>query len=347
MESYETLSRNENRLEELAPDCISLDESHKAKNKSAGLTRRLNRFISTNPTVDIFACTGTSIRKSYVNPGHVAQWCLGRNNPYPNDARAIASYAREVDPPRESDATIEVGALAKWVGKIGRVTVGECRDALRRRVVETPGVVATSDEGPECGLILDAWESEPVPAVAKFVLDVEDFGQLPDGRDIVDHIRMHDVKMQAVMGYYIDWTVKPPEYWMHARRLWFRLVRHLMQHSQCDTVDHVVREMQAGRLKDRNAGEFMRMLRTDPADWQVPEHVNIREWWHNAKPTFTPQSKVNWISEEPLQQVAAWCADNPNGLVWSRNPCFGERLETERSIGSGEGARDGGARSAS
>jgi hypothetical protein len=333
IDSYETQSRRAEHLAQIKPDCLVLDESHKAANQKAGLTRRIRRVIVDNPTIKVYAMTGTSIRKSFANPAHVAQWCLAERNPYPCNGRTLGLWAKVVDPPRTDVEKADAGALAKWVGEYGKIPVGKLRHALRDRIVSAPGVVATSDEGPGMALNIAAWKHPADPVVEEFISRVERLGQLPDGQDIIDDMRMHAALMQATCGYYLSWTKQPPKYWVHARRLWHRLVRHCCQHYALDTVEHVIQKMNAGEVKDRNVGQFVKM--TDPdgwEQWEVDHDSTVLAWWQRCKPTFTPETKVNWISASTVAAAGEWAKENPRGIIWIRNPCFGAALESTYGV---------------
>jgi len=108
------------------------------------------------------------------------------------------------------------------------------RGAFRRRLVETPGVVATEESAIGTSLVIQA-QRPIVPAEVQVkIRDVRNRWEI-DGEELVDALSVARIARQLAAGFYYRWEwpggVKDEE-WLSARREWNREVREILKLSR-------------------------------------------------------------------------------------------------------------------
>jgi hypothetical protein len=150
--SYDMLGRV-GAVDELAnyePDAIICDEVHRLKNKRAAVTRRVARYMHDRPRTMFCGVSGTVMDKSLKDFAHILLWSLKLGAPIPTSNEEIEEWAEAldhgVDPlsRRNPGALIELCNQPELAEHEPHIAV---RHGFRRRLTETPGVVATIGEG--------------------------------------------------------------------------------------------------------------------------------------------------------------------------------------------------------
>jgi hypothetical protein len=109
MLSYEMLGRvqSASALQLYPPDCIIADEVHRLKNKRAGVTRRVVRYMGEHPETHFIAISGTIMKDSIRNFAHVLTWALKEGAPVPRTSGECDEWGDALDvkinPFRRSD----------------------------------------------------------------------------------------------------------------------------------------------------------------------------------------------------------------------------------------------------
>lgn len=312
------------KLDQWQPDLIVLDEAHKLKNAKAAVTRRVKRFIEAHPGVRVIAMSGTMTRKSIHDFAHIAKWALPRMCPVPTTHAELEAWADFLDEKEAFGPRCSVGALVQLGTTIEQRTMcGDdeeaarvaARQAVRRRINETPGVVATLD-GP-LGIPLRVDHMEPpreVPEVEETFKTVRALWELPNHRPIVDGLEMSRHTTSMGLGFWTHWDPPPPDEWLRARREWCSYAREVITHNRrgIDSEAQVKENVRKGLLKDYGALEA----------------------WEEWAPQYDPEQHAVavWISDEVTEAVQAWLDGGARGIVWVAHIPLGQRLSQQLGI---------------
>lgn len=313
--SYEMLGRAQaaTELDVYRPDLIICDEVHKLKNRRAAVTRRVSRYMHEHPETKFVALSGTIMRKSLLDFGHILRWCLKENAPVPKTEYELEEWAAALDETaRGGDlARLEPGALFRFChgGETPRIlglTIEDARRGFQRRLVETPGVVATDGDGErvDCSIYVRAIQYKVKPITEAHFRRLRSAWERPDGKPLE---RGNDVWRHArelAIGFHYEWFPPPPDPWMAARRAWSMYVRKVLSRSRTlDSPLTVVNAIDAGKLDDEGG---------------------VLAKWRKLKPTFTPKTIIVWHDDSVLQLCAEWM--KKGGVVWTEHALFAERL---------------------
>ncbi|TXH10115.1 MAG: hypothetical protein E6R03_15820, partial [Hyphomicrobiaceae bacterium] len=99
--SYEELGRVQgaNILTTFKPQLLILDEAHKGKNRKAGVVRRLIRYMQEFPDTKVIVMSGTLLRNSIEDFGHLSGWALKERSPLPLDIGTLKEWADSLEDP--------------------------------------------------------------------------------------------------------------------------------------------------------------------------------------------------------------------------------------------------------
>jgi hypothetical protein len=303
--SYERLGRisGADILDQYQPDLLIADEAHRLKNLRAAVTRRVKRYLEEHrPKTAVMS--GTITKRSLKDYSHLTQWALWDNAPLPRGFTETELWADALDERKRQRRRANPGALIElcneeeksiWLGDPRRAA----RHAFRRRLVETPGVVA-SYETPIDASILVQGTQPPVPSTLDAAFSkLRSTWETPDGWPISDGLAMFRHARELALGFYYIWDPRPPEDWLNARRVWASFVRQVIKRS--NTLD--------SELQVRNAF-------ADTDECQA---------WLAIRDSFKPHTRPVWVTD----LIALWCAKwlvNNNGIVWTEHKCFGRRV---------------------
>lgn len=203
--SYEMLGRVQAAtfLEEMNPDLIIFDEVHRAKNKRAAVTRRLVRYMRARPDTMVVALSGTVMRKSLLDFGHILRWCLKKNAPIPETDVELEEWAQALDERVEEYERAELGALKVFSGGVDDLDA--VRRGFKERLISTPGVVAVT--GGEDDLVTSSLR---ISALKYDVKDITDrhIGVLradmlsPDGWQYTQAVDTWRVSKELALGFH-------------------------------------------------------------------------------------------------------------------------------------------------
>jgi hypothetical protein len=292
-----SLEKNKDLLDELSPDLIIFDECHYLKNKSAGRTKRVLRFLREHPDVWCAALSGTIASRSLKDWSHISQWTLRDGSPVPSKWQELSEWAEALDADVPEEQRFLPGALKKFCKKDESPRAG-----FRRRLVETPGVIATKENDLGCSLVIQA-RNPAVPLVVQAALEkLRTSWETPNGDPLTNAIDLWRHAREIALGFWYAWTEAPPQDWMKARRVWKRYVRETLKHNR-------------------------RGLDTELQVWNESSRGPHIEWsnWSVLKDSFKPISKPRWISDFAIQDCVKWFEEDA-GIVWVEHVAFGERL---------------------
>ena len=319
--SYESLSHINwaSYIEEYDPDLIECDEAHLLAHLSSGRSKRMFRFLKRKRAVGGFDAvrfiplSGSMRRRSYKECAHIYEAAMGHNSPLPTDYVQLEQWAGALDEGVRGDDRYGAGALLQFLPEGQQPTLDAIRSGVRRRVVETPGVIATSEKAIGIPIIVQARQVQVPEKVKAAMLRLKRFWELPDGTP-VDAGLTHWARMQQLdNGFVYRYKVPPPLEWTEARRAWNQFVKDRMEHPGKMSLDTPLMVWNAAE-----AGHF----------GPVPE----MDRWKAVKDTFVPETVPEWIDDFLIRDAEEW-AIKEGGIVWVSHISAVEGVDEEAEIG--------------
>lgn len=310
--SYDMLSRVDSAdyLETYKFDLLILDEAHRAKNRRAGVTRRLLRYMQAHPETKVAVMSGTLIKKSLKDAAHLIRWALKEGAPVPSMDGEVEEWANALDE--------GVGFLHRF--KPGPLlTLGTnnpdsddtitARRAFQSRLIETPGVVSTAGEQVDCSLNIVAVRYPESVVANQHFETLRNKWETPDGYQFSEAPLLWMYARQLALDFHSIWDPRPPQEWVDARREWASFVRETLTNSRrLDT-----------ELQVRMAVEAGEMQCTSLAAWTA------------IKDTFIPNPKDVWHDTLALEHCEKWMKKN-DGIVWCEHTFFARGLARRTGI---------------
>jgi hypothetical protein len=324
--SYESLGlvQNATKLDFIRPEMIGGDEIHLLKNRHAGRTRRVVRYMRERPETLFAAGSGTVHKGSIGDFAHILRWCLKDKAPIPETDDEVETWAHALDEKVNPLARRSPGAILKLgpVPPDATNDVTRARRVFQARLLQTPGVVASSNkDGVACSLRVSALDYKPAAITEQHVANMQ-LGWVtpegvsypawttPDGWTFSEALQYRQHVRELAMGFHSIWLPRPEPEWLAARRNWAVFVRETLVHSKTlDTELQVVNATDVGRLPESRQAMGEAVL----ADWR-----SIRD-------TFKIQPKPIWHDDSALQTCAKWM-EREKGIVWTEHTFFALRL---------------------
>lgn len=315
--SYEMLGRvNAAReLEFYRPDCIIADECHRLKNKRAGVTRRVARYMEKYPDTRFFAFSGTVMGKSIKDFAHIVEWTHKQGAPVPLADHTLIEWSEALDEKINPLARRPPGALLELASKpVDGSQLERARRSFHSRFVQTAGIVATSNEETYNGSIyLRAIEYDVKPVTETNFETLRTKWETPDGWAETEAVAIWRHARELALGFHYVWDPRPHDEWLVARRIWAKFVRDVLTKShKLDTEFQVLQAVRAGEV---GAGE-----------------QELRDW-ESAKPTFKIHAKPVWHDTTALELCERWANDHKdNGIIWTEHNFFARELSRRASL---------------
>ena len=309
------LVQSADELETYAPDLIICDEVHKLKNKRAAVTRRIARYMHDHPLTKFVGVSGTVMDKSLSDFAHISIWALKLRAPVPTTTEDIEQWAAALDEGVDPLARMRAGALLIFC------TPGElaehpehvaARHGFRRRLTETPGVVATVGEGEhvDCSIYVTGIRHPVKPVTEANFLRLRKDWKTPEGEQSITAdgeglMRAADVWRHAqemALGLYYRWNPAPPQEWLTARTNWNAFVRETISRGRTyDSMLHVANGCDAGHLDGTTL-----------------------DAWRLVRDTFVPNVEAVWFDDSAIEWCVEWL--KKPGLLWTEHRFFAQRL---------------------
>lgn len=307
IQSYEMLGRDSAAkfLERDAqPDFIIADEAHRLKNPKAGVTRRVKRYMEAFPQTRFAAISGTLLKDDIEDFAHLLTWCLKDLAPVPREQGEIQEWAECLGHKVNPLSRIEPGPLLDLARPEDHDPdpVVVARRAFRRRLRDTPGVVASGNEHVSCSLYVRAIRLSPNPVTEENFRILRSQWETPDGWMLTQAVDVWRHARELALGFHYVWDPRPPETWLEARRQWAKKVRTILSHSKTEDTEFQVAQ----------ACEYGWYDRTEYDHWRV------------TKPVFEVNSRPIWHDDTALTYCAKWA--NDPGIVWVDHAFFGREL---------------------
>ncbi len=331
--SYEQLSRDYGDEKQLGyhgqplgildladPDLIMDDEVHRFKNPRAACTRKMRLFMDTHPNVIKVALSGTITKDKIEDYTHVVGWTHKNAAPVPRVYSVLKDWAGALNVKVDDEDRVEVGALLEFATEEERRILDPttaARRGFRRRLIETPGVVAYAKEYDGASLLIEEapepdYSSRTEEIFSKFRLD----GVLPNDTTTSGGLENWRHEREMARGFCYFWDPPAPEPWKNARAEWHAAVRYVIGNSDRD--QRLDSEWQVANACNsvHRRGQMWEDARRAYAAW-----VAIRD-------TFKIEQVAVWHDDAPWECVADWM-DRNKGLVWVEHIEFGNRLAKE------------------
>jgi hypothetical protein len=319
--SYEKLSREGGTeiLEERQPDLLICDEVHRAKNRQAAVTRRISTWMEEHPETKVVALSGTITTRSLRDFAHILRWCLPEHLvPLPKSWRELEVWASAVDviKAHEGRWPTDPGVLLELCNVEEREQHRDgVRSAVRRRIQETPGVVASepSEVPASLNIILTLVEgyNEVTESHAQGLLE----GVKPNGDVILetDLAARWRISRTLTSGFWYAWDPPPPPEWLSRRSAWRKAAAEVLhKHTKgLESEALVAKASDQGKL----GVDMLKVYR----DW-----LDVRGLY---KPNVVPR----WVDDRMIQAVAKWAGEH-EGIIWVSEIALGERLEKELGL---------------
>lgn len=325
MISYEALGRKEHKddLEHFKPDLIIADECHRLKSSKAGVTRRVKKYMLAHPTTRFVALSGTMLRNALEEYIHILHWCLKDKAPVPFDLDARMEWGGCLDPKNSDEGIATAPGVLKELCNAEELEIFKTdpmkavRIAYRRRINETPGVVATEEGVMDMSLLIDSRVVKmEEKAIKSAIYDLKNHWVLPDGQDCFGSLDVWRHLNELACGFYYHWNPLPPQAWRDARKAWAKFIQKTMsENKDLDTPGQVTDMVRKGILISPEYGQWIHELEKPRAD---------------GKP-FVVNTEPVFLSDAVIDVCIQWMKEGP-GIVWTEHSAFARRLSQKSGV---------------
>jgi hypothetical protein len=307
--SYDKLSRPESTglLNSIKPDLFVLDEAHRLANPSSVRTRRWKRYLKEHPETKVVALSGSITKKSVGDYAHIAQYALKEGSPLPLDWKVLQDWKGALD---SNDLPAPPGKLLE----LCEPGDSDVRAGFRRRLLETPGVVASSAESKvrlPTSLILS---ERPLPLtenIKRELSRLRDTWCTPGGEELQSALDFNRAARQLAGGLYLKWTWPKREpldirkEWLEARKEWHKEVRQFLKTSSKEGLDSPMLVARAASRGDIETNGWHR--------------------WAAIKDKAEPATLPVWVDEYMVEDAVKWGLDNV-GIIWYEHEALGHKI---------------------
>lgn len=319
--SYSELSnaKKSDILDLVKPDLIIADEAHNLKDPKSARTKRFLRYFQSRPQTMFCCWSGTMTSRSLFDYAHLSNTALKEGSPTPKHYPTVKEWAAAVDP---TDFPIEPGVLGVFCERGESV-----RDGFRRRIIETGGVVASSNvDGCEASIILSERALREPPEIERARNEIASKWQRPDNEELTDALAVMRCKDELSNGFFYRWkwpkdTIEElKKEWLEARKEWYSEVREKLKHAKV--------HMDSPKLVTQAAIRHHRGYKGPKPTWEAQCYLR---WEYISKKVKKPPTEAVWISDFLLNDAAEWLKENI-GIVWYEHVAFGEALAKKTGI---------------
>jgi hypothetical protein len=316
--SYSELSSTKSGgvLTALQPDLVIADEAHLLAHPDSARTKRFLRYFEAHPRTRLCALSGTLNKRSIRDYAHLSALALRQGSPLPLSYYTAAEWAEALD----VETSLSFGRERRAPGVLlGWCEGGEtAREGVRRRILETPGVVATTDSALDTCLEVRPWRPSELNDAAKRAAQVAATGQWLD--EELDPVECASKQKQLAQGFYYEraWPGDQPDTeWLAAKNGWARAVTAFLAHSAQPGLDSPALVRAACERGDARVAEYM-------AAWAR---------WAPLRARPEPATRPVWLDAQALCNAVQGWVRGPQSIVWYAHRAVGETLA--RELGEG------------
>jgi len=253
------------KLTRLNPDLIIADEMHNISSLESARTNRVIRHFRERNNTRFIGMSGTPMDKSIKDSAHLQLMALKAYAPIPIMPDVLDEWASALDPVEVPTPPGELRRLCPGMPP----TVENVREGFRLRMVQTAGVIATTESVvADIELSLQELEAPPTPPEIKAALNkLRDDWQRPDGEILIDAMSVHACALQLACGFYYKWVFPRGmdealiDEWRTARKLWFSELRHFVafrkEHLDSPFLCQQAAQRAWGEMEDEQATDFV------------------------------------------------------------------------------------------
>jgi hypothetical protein len=278
--------------------------------------------------------TGTPVDKSVLEFAHLAAFALREGSPLPMDPDVALTWAQVLDP---SPYPAPEGAL----GKLRTSPYQTIHEAFHRRLVDTPGVVATKASALAIPLHLLERRAPPIPLEVMEMIDSARRFKRPDGDELADLLEVAKVICECALGFYYRWVFptlpRDPDgkltaeskalisEWYARRAAWKAEVRSVLIENRPHLDSEDLLRRAARRYFQPRFGEPR--YEGDLPTWASGTYLD----WIAIEDSVPHETEAVWVSDYLVDDAAEWAASH-RGVVWYRHSTFGERLAARAKL---------------
>lgn len=304
--SYSMLSspRQSEILETLKPALIIADEASNLKNRQSVRTKRFRRYMHENPGTRFVPLSGTLTSRSLKDYAHLAEFALRDNSPVPLSWPVLQEWCQALDSDVPDHLRKPMGVLSRFAES----PADDARAAFRRRLIATPGVVATAESELGTSLIFNSRTLTLPENVEHALAKMAATWQRPDGEMFSDILEFARAARQLSCGFWYKWlwpNDEPDWEWLTARAEWHVAVREKLKRSEPG--------MDSPLLLFNAAAQ---------GRWSCPEFAA----WAAVKHRPLPPVEAQWVNDTFLiDDAVAWGKEEP-GIIWYEHDAVGQKI---------------------
>lgn len=303
-------------LETLNPDVMLADEVHLLRHADAVRTSRVLRFFAGHNECRFAGWSGSITDSSIQDYAHLSALALREGSPLPLEPQIVEDWARAIDPtenPAPPGALLQICAPGEHIHK-----------GFHRRLVETSGIVATSEPSVDCALTITERKAPPVPSAVKEALrELRSDHVRPDGEELLDALSVNACALELACGFFYRWRFplihgiaqrrEVIAEWLAARKAWRQEMRWKLKNPEPhldspDLLAHAAARFYGDRPNPDGLPTW------DAVTWPR---------WHAAKGTVVKETETVRLDPFLAQDSAEWALTH-RGIVWYQRKAFGE-----------------------
>jgi hypothetical protein len=341
--SYEILQR-------LKPKLIVGDEVQALANAIAARSKRFNHFMKENPETIFCGMSGSVTKRSIRDYSHLLHLSLRDWTPLPRDWKTLTEWAEALDVsdrPRPGGAIAELVTdqqLAELIGSEAPDGIARARqyinglflrqhnwdseesaqvlqlgrDAVRRRIVDTPGVVASKTNELGSRLEIHNIPAPACPLIEETLRQVLDLWERPDGELLTWGLEIARVSKHVRQGGFYRWvwpktvTDESKVAWLAARRDFRKELRDFLKERSEPGRDSPFLVEQAIK---RGEIDFLTYL-----PWR-----GVRQGMRELLQGPEPPTEWVWVSKAVVEEVQRLAEDGVVA-VWTDTGAVGREI---------------------
>lgn len=319
---------------------IIADEVHKLRDRKTGTTKRVRRVMEARPDTRFCGWSGSITSKSIKDYAHLAAWALKGASPMPLVDDTTDEWARAIDP---SKNPADPGALFDGLLATGCLKPGEpLYTGIRRRLMETRGVVSTTSQAVDVELEILERKAPPMPRrISMLISEVIEEWRRPDGYEFMTAMEAVACAIHLAHGFHYRWIYPECEFprdqqlvddYNEARREWNKECRNKLKIDE----EHLDTPLLLEHAAERAYG-----FRPQNRHLPVWESLTYLEWRH-MRPLVKPKGDAVRIDDWIVRDTLDWASNN-KGVIWYAHSAFGrwcEQLGKLPRYGAGQAAAE-------